>query len=205
MKKITFILCTSFAVAGTLHAQTFAEWFSQKKTQIKYLINQIAACQVYAGYLEKGYDIAQKGLATIYDIKKGEFDLHTAFFSSLKSVNPKIKSYSKVADIISYESAIIKEFKQIQKFNDSYFNGVYSNMARECDQSLDELINVITDDRFEMTDDERIKRIDTIWLDMKDKYAFTKAFTSEANLFFAQKQFESNETDFGYRIFGLQH
>lgn len=56
--------------------QTFHEWFRQKKTQKKYLIQQIAALKVYLGYVQKGYSIAQKGLTTVSNIKKGNFDLH---------------------------------------------------------------------------------------------------------------------------------
>lgn len=43
-------------------AQTFDEWFRQKKTQKKYLVQQIAALKVYLGYLKEGYEIAQKGM-----------------------------------------------------------------------------------------------------------------------------------------------
>jgi len=204
MKKIILIIIL-ISGAKNLCAQNFAEWFEQNKTQIEYLVNQIAAYKVYLDDLEKGYQVAEKGLTAIHDIKKGEFDLHSIFFSSLGSVKPRIKAYSKLADIMLYETAIIIEFKQLQKFGDSYLARVYSNMAGECAKSLDILIAIVTDAKFEMTDDGRIKRIDGIWRDMKDKYAFTRSFTTKANLLYAQKQFENNETDFGYRIFGLQH
>src|ERR1700676_4411499 len=115
MKKIMLILYTSFAATSYLHAQTFDEWFQQKKTQVKYLVNQIAAYQVYTKYLEKGYDIAQNGLTTIHEIKKGEFNLHSGFFNSLKSVNPEIAKYSKVGEIVSYQLAIIKDFRKIRQ------------------------------------------------------------------------------------------
>ena len=38
------------------------------------------------------------------------------------------------------------------------------------------LIAVTTDGNSEMTDDERIKRVDGIYDDMEDKYAFTQSF-----------------------------
>ncbi len=61
-------------------AQTFDEWFKQQETQKKYLIQQIAALQVYTGYVQKGYSVAKKGLATIGSIKEGDFNLHSNFF-----------------------------------------------------------------------------------------------------------------------------
>ena len=72
--------------------QTIEEWTQQKQTQIKYLLNQIAANKVYIGYLQKGYSIASKGLSTIGQIKNGEFTLHQDFFNRLLSINPAIKN-----------------------------------------------------------------------------------------------------------------
>jgi hypothetical protein len=205
MKKTMVILLIAFSVPR-VQAQGLGNFFSQKKADIQYMLDQIAALQVYIGYAEKGYNIAQKGLTFIGNLKKGEFDLHNAFFSSLKSVNPSIDSYSKVAAIISYQLAIISDFKnaiqrlkQSKNFNSSevsYLNTVYSNMSAECTKSLSALIDVITDDTFQMTDNQRIQRIDLVFMDMKDKYAFTQSFTNEATLLAAQRENELNEIDF---------
>ena len=97
MRKILMILLV--LTVPCVHAQTFQEWTQQKKTQIKYLVQQIAAFQVYIGYVEKGYSIAKKGLNAISNIKHGDFSMHNDYFNSLKIVNPKIKKYWKVADI----------------------------------------------------------------------------------------------------------
>ena len=89
MKKILTIFL--LVIASCVQAQNWQEWTQQKKTQIKYLVSQIAAYQVYATYVEKGYVIAKKGLTAIQNIKKGDFSLHDEYFTSLKNVNPKIK------------------------------------------------------------------------------------------------------------------
>jgi len=86
--------------------QTFEEWTQQKKTQKKYLLQQIAALQLYLGYVKKGYEVVNKGLITVRNIKNGDFNLHRDFLGSLKRVNPKIKKYAKVADIIAYQVRI---------------------------------------------------------------------------------------------------
>jgi len=49
MKKIFLFLLLVVSAGSNLQAQTFAEWFQQKKTQKKYLLQQIAALQVYIG------------------------------------------------------------------------------------------------------------------------------------------------------------
>src|SRR3954463_9131175 len=71
-------------------AQTWDEWFKQKKTQVKYLEEQIIALHVNGNYLEEGYKIVQGGLSAIHDIKNGDFNLHKDYFSSLKRVNTAI-------------------------------------------------------------------------------------------------------------------
>ena len=89
--------------------QTIEEWTQQKQTQIKYLLNQVAANKVYIEYLQKGYSIASKGLTTIGQIKNGEYTLHKDFFNALLSINPAIKNWSKVAGIVAIQVQIIKQ------------------------------------------------------------------------------------------------
>lgn len=206
MKKILVTLGFVFSMTCS-QAQGLSNFFSQSEADIKYMLQQIAALQVYIGYAEKGYSIAQQGLTFIGELKKGEFDLHTAFFSSLKAVNPSIANYAKVADIISYQQSIVKDFKKILQIHNmnpaevSYLQSVYNNMSGACTKSLSELINIITDNTYEMKDNERIHRIDNIYSDMKDKYVFTQSFTNGAGLLSAQRTNELNEVDFMQKMY----
>ncbi len=101
---ILFVLSVSFC-----QGQTYDEWFRQKKTQKKYLLEQIAALQTYIGYAGKGYSIVTGGLSIIRNIKHGDFNLHNNFFNSISSVNPAIKKYSKVVSIIVMQISIAKQ------------------------------------------------------------------------------------------------
>ncbi|MET6998673.1 hypothetical protein [Chitinophaga defluvii] len=190
MNKILSLLLVLMAVSGSGKAQTFAEWFQQKKTQKKYLIQQIAALQVYIGYAKKGYNIAKDGLNTIGGFTRGEFDLHGDFINSLKKVNPEIKRYAKVADIIALQMKIVQQsggaYRQLQRSDMfsagelSYVNRVLGRLLDDCEKILDELITVTTSGKLEMKDDERMARIDRLYLDMQDSYTFSKSFTDEA-------------------------
>lgn len=95
MKRL-FTLVLFALLSSGVKAQTFGEWFRQGATQKKYLLQQIAGLQVYIGYVQKSYSIAKQGLNTVSAIKHGEFNLHKDYFNSLRTVNPKIKNYSKV-------------------------------------------------------------------------------------------------------------
>lgn len=190
MKKILLFLLLFTSAAGTLQAQTFAEWFQQKKTQKKYLLQQIAALQVYIGYAQKGYNIAKDGLNTIGGFTRGEFNLHTDYFNSLKSVNPEVKRYAKVADIIALQIKIVQNYNRTyRQLNSSdafsgdelaYISRVFGRLLDDCDKTLDELITITTDSKLEMKDDERIERIDKLYLDMQDKFTFSQSFSNDA-------------------------
>lgn len=185
------------------HAQTFDEWFRQKKTQKKYLLQQIAALKVYLDYLKKGYKIVDKGLTIVGDIKQGKFDLDIEYLESLKNVNSAVSGSAKVTAIIAYQRKIMVEFRRLKdSTNESdflsddekhYVQEVYANMLRESELSLDELDRVLSGSEFEMKDDERVKRIDGIYVDMKDKFEFTKSFSNSTGLLIAQRSKDAQE------------
>ncbi|MFW2477495.1 MAG: hypothetical protein ACN4EP_11295 [Sediminibacterium sp.] len=214
MKKIFILAAVTLLATIFANAQTFAEWFQQSKTQKKYLLQQIAALQVYINYAQKGYDIAGKGINTIRSIKNGDFSLHNTFLSSFKNINPAISRYAKVADIISYQVRIIKETKQtINHIKEAkqftlaeirYCNRVFDNLLKECIKNVDELVLVTTPNELEMKDDERINRIDKLYLDMQDKYSFCKSFSKEMSLLSIQRLHEQNEINFSKTINGLK-
>src|SRR3954462_11965140 len=94
------------SLGSTLSAQTFSEWFRQNKTQKKYLLEQIAALEVYAGYLQKGYAIAKDGLNTINSIRHGDFELHDNHFQSFRKINPTIRNLGELTEIKSLQEQI---------------------------------------------------------------------------------------------------
>jgi hypothetical protein len=213
MKKL-LLLSIVILIVQNLSAQTWAEWFRQKGTQKKYLLQQIAALQVYSGYVSKGYAIAKNGLNTIKDIKNGDFNLHNNYFTSLVTVNPKVKNYKKVAEIIAIQISIakqsgtaIKNFRGNQHFNDAeinYLQNVFSNLLAECSKNLDELFNLITNGNLQMKDDERIRAIDRLYADMQDKQQFARSFCNSAAGLSVQRSNEANDIIISKKLNGLK-
>lgn len=211
--KTLFAIPLLFLVT-TIKGQTFEEWTSQKKTQIKYLLAQIAANKVYIEYAQKGYGIARKGLNTIQNIKKGDFNLHQDFINSLSVINPKVKSYARVADIIAYQLRIIKNVSTtIRNLKESYqfANGeldfcktVFERLLEESLKNLDELFLIVTFDELQMKDDERIKRIDQLYLEMQHKYGFCQSFSDECSVLAMQRLSEQAEIKLSKKLNGLE-
>lgn len=168
----------------------FKEWFQQKSTQREYLLNQIAALQMYSGYLKKGYDIYKKGHKTIGDFKNGEFNLHQDFFLSLKGINPEIARYRRIADIVQLQLKIIhlnrKTLQQLRREDFApteeiqYINTVFEKLLNDCSGLVSELIDVTTAGKLEMEDNERIQRIDQLYKEMQENHRFAESFSNDA-------------------------
>lgn len=186
-------------------AQTLAEWTQQKKTEIKYLEQQIAGLQMYIGYLQKGYKIAGKGLTAITDLKKGDFNLHINYFNSLKTINTNVIKYFRTADIISLQSNITKTCeKTLQNakvspwlgFKEtSYIQNVLRKLLAESSDDINQMIAIITPNDFVMTDDERLLRINKIYGNILDKQLFLQRFTDDINLLGVQRLKEHNDIE----------
>lgn len=197
---ISLVLLSLGAQAQTPNAN---EWLRQKKTQRKYLIQQIAALKVYLDYLKKGYNIVDKGLTTIGDIKNGTFTMDKDYLNSLKQVSPVVKNSPKVNEVIAYQNSIRKDlYKLVQDSHKDgnlspdevkYIDEVYKNMLEECEASIDELIVITTSGEAEMKDDERLLRLDKVHDDMQDKYAFTQDFISSTKLLGVERAKEKNQ------------
>jgi hypothetical protein len=199
MKKL-WIVIVGISLTYNSQAQGI---FNQKAGQIKNLIKQIALLKVYIGYLEKGYDIAKKGLTTITDIKNGDLHLHLDNFNGLKAINPKIKKYAKVADIIIFQIQIVQVYKKtVKQIKDNelfsadevdYVNSVFTKLLEQSGINIDELITLITVGEYEMKDDERLKRIDVLETDMQDMYAFAQNFGQGAQVLSLHRNREKGE------------
>lgn len=206
MRKIVSFLL----IAGFLNANSYAQ---SKQTQV--LLKQIAALQIYIGYAQKGYSIAKKGLNVIGDFKRGEFNLHTDYFNSLKTVNPKIKKYARVAEIISLQVKIMKSyssiFSQVQK--DDLFHGdevaylkrVFERLIDNCDSILEELLAIITDNQLEMKDDERMSRIDVLYQNMEDNRIFCESLSNQTRLLSLSRVKDRNDVKTSHALQGLNN
>jgi hypothetical protein len=198
------------ATAPRCSAQTWGEIFNQKKTQKKYLLNQIAALQVYLGYARKGYDVVSSGLDAVRDISSGEFNLHSAFISGLKKVSPAVRNDTRVAEIIAMQLSILKGFARI-KGGDLlspdqviYVAEVANGVIAECYQDLSELLLVVSSGKLELNDQQRLERLGGIHERMADKSAFAQSFSGEVSLLIRQKSIEQQSLEKLRRYYGTE-
>ncbi|TXK31129.1 hypothetical protein FVR03_20020 [Pontibacter qinzhouensis] len=211
MKLLLFSLLLLTGLSS--RAQTFDEWFRQRKTKREYLVQQIAALQAYAGTLRQGYEIARYGINTVQHIKNGDLGLHQAFFGSLQKVNPTIASSARVADILSLQVAIIRRFGQtlqaLRKDNLlleaelAYLEQVKAKVLEACYQDLEALWLVLSANQLEMKDEERFRQLEALHAALLDKHQFTQAFLQEAQALALQRAKEKREAETGKRLHGI--
>jgi hypothetical protein len=195
--SITFILSIDLARAQT---PTFKEWFRQKKLTREYMAKQIALLQIQLEYVKKGYKVVSAGLTTLENIRNGDFNLHRDFFSSLKNVKPAIANSAKVIDIIAFQSALIKESSRVRSFCRNnpnlsateirYVTAIYTNLVKLTDSNASELLTLIRSGESQMTDDERIKRIDKVHREANDQLVFARSFASELRVLSVERSRE---------------
>lgn len=184
--RTAFLLCL-FSVA-----MIWPNQHADAQNLITTMTEQIAKLELYLQNTRKGYSIVQQGLTTIGKIKKGDFDLHSLFFTTLKDVNPAIKNWGKVTDIIAMQVQIffgcattLKQFTSSGDFSSNdlkYLNAVYSNLKDLTIKDIDELMGIITDGTWQMSDDERMSRIDLLFDQVSEKYTFLRAFSNRVSL-----------------------
>lgn len=210
----TVLMIILFALsAQTAQGQTWNEWFKQKKTQRKYLLQQIAALKVYAEFAKKGYKIARQGLNLIGSFKNGEFNLHADYFNSLKNINPEIRRYAKIAQIADLQVRIVQDynrtFRQVRRENQlneselDYLVRVFGRLMDDCQTTLDQLIAVTTAGKLELTDDQRVAEIDRLFTQMQENYVFAKDFNRQSLQLSITRKKEQNDVKTSGAMHGI--
>ena len=189
-------------------AQTFSEWFSQKKTLIKYLTQQISALESFESDVKKGYTIATGGLSNIGSITGAEFSLHQSYFASLKAVNPAVKNNPDLAAISQYAEAISRDLGGLNHLNGlddntrTYIGQVTHKVLQECNIDLSELEPIVFDGQVQMTDQERLNKLHEIYEHIKDKYVFTRHFCNAVNSLQQQKMQDAQSIQTLKNVYG---
>jgi hypothetical protein len=198
--SIIFLGSRSFGQSQEVQ-QLLLNW--EKLTQLKQLLNDMYA----------GYEIVYKGYTTIKDISEGNFSLHKNFLDGLLEVSPAVKSYKRIADIISYQLRIVKgckaaynEFKEDKNFTFDeikFIGKVYGRLLNEGLKCLDELAIVITAGQLRMSDDERLKAIDSIYSRIVEQFSFLKSLNNSTAVLSVQREKDQQELELSRKVYGI--
>jgi len=207
MKCLLFVVFFGFGINES-KAQTFEiEQLIldyQKLTELKNILTE----------MKTGYQILSTGYETIRSISEGNFNLHNAFLSALLAINPAVKNYKRVQDIIKYQASIVSEyksafsrFKQDKHFAPdeiSYLGIVYGNLFNQSLNDIINLTNILTANKMRMSDDERLHAIDGIYSTSKEQLMFLRTFNNSTTLLAIDRATEENDAASAMKLYGLE-
>ena len=212
MKNLIIIIFCLMNIAVS-QAQTFSEWFRQKKTQEKYLIQQIVALKFYAGYVKKGYETFDKGSKTISKIKEGDFNMHDVFFNDKIKLNPNLSKVVENLRIEQLNTAIRITGKQSKNFiwktsnfsekQKAYFNSVIGKTDGEADELFANYKELITANELILDDEKRLKRLTDLKKEYLSLYQFINLFDNQIRGYRQQLNAEQNDISTIKKILGL--
>lgn len=192
--RIAIILVLSIGFSFQVNAQSHeAQQLLLNYEKLKQLKNMLSD-------MKKGYQIVSKGYNSVKSIAEGNFSIHDVFLKGLVAVNPAIKNYWRVAEIIKQQKTLVSEYKTaFNRFSNSnifnvrelkYFKNVYENLLKRSLGDLDELTTVITASKLSMSDEERLKIIDRLYEDSMDKLQFIRNFNQKNVVLMIQRKRE---------------
>lgn len=206
------ITCFAFLLLFTSKVQ-LANAQSQETQQLLLNVEKLSQLKNILSDMKRGYTVITNGYNSVKNIAQGNFSLHEVFLDGLMLVNPEIKKYRRVADIISYQKNIITEYKAVyNRFKSSsnfspqeidYLGKVYKQLFDQSLDNIEELTTVISSSKLRMSDDERLQAIDRIFADTEDKLLFLRNFNKEASILNLQRKRENTDLKTTRGYFGI--
>jgi hypothetical protein len=202
MKKI-FLGAAYCALQLASHAQTFDEWFFQRKTRIKYLVQQLAALTLLQEASDKGEQIVANGVDSIEDLVSTDYDMHNQHIRSLWNVNAGIQCSPLKARIWELQAAMASRLhasiqrwvKRGMEYLDvlKYIGLIGARLTDEILADQKSLTDLTTDGVLLMTDDERIKAIQVLYVRTRRRDSLIRTFCRSTDQMIYFRSSEVNE------------
>lgn len=127
--------------------------------------------------MKEKYQVLSQGYQQVNALSEGNFRMHEVFLNRLLQVNPKVKSYYRVSEIIRLQIQLVQAISaskneiQLNGFLDGEELGqvlrVYSSFSASAFKNLEELTLLLSDGKLQMDDWERIQGIDRVYESMQ--------------------------------------
>lgn len=203
---LTLLLTTT----ATLPAQSLADDIQQLTLDYQKLKTEKALLSD----MYTAYNLISKGFDQVRRIAQGNFTLHQSFLNALLAVSPAVRNYYKVANIISNEAELVREYQSAQHYFQktggftltelTYFNDLYANLLTRSLQDLDELVMIMTADQLRMSDAERLTAIDRIDESMTTQLSTLKAFNNANAIQAGQRSLTTTDIQSLQNLYGIQ-
>lgn len=209
MKNLILLILLTALTSAT--KQAYAQ--TAEVTQLILNIEKLNQLRQILKEIKSGYGILFKGYNTIKNLSEKNFKLHRTYLDGLLKVNPTIKKYKRISDIVAFQLILVNEYKvayhhlvesnQFQSEELNYLESVHSKLIHDSVKQLGALTNVLTDKKLRMSDYERLTAIDAIYDDMQQKVLFLRHFNQSNAILTIQRVKEMNDIKAKKQLFDL--
>lgn len=211
---IKALLFTGFIAVNVFSGQA-CKAQGQELQQLLLDIEKLTQFKSILSDMKTGYQIYQRGYGTISSLSHGNFKLHDVYLNGLLEINPAVKNYGRVAEIISQQASLISEYKTaFSRFKQSgffsageldYMGKVYGQLVKQSLDNLDELTTILTASKLRMSDNERLRAIDRIYASSTDKLQFLRYFNRNGVMLSLQRTRENGDATSLKQLYGINH
>lgn len=215
MKKYLTNIVSGLVISILLMYSQKSHAQAQEMQQLLLNIEKLTQLKGILSDMKTGYQIYQQGYSSISQLSKGNFNLHSVYLNGLLSITPAVRNYGRVPEILTQQASLLSEyknaysrFKQSGTFNAgelSYMGSVYSQLVNQSLQNLEELTNVLTAGKLRMSDEERIKAINRIYLSSTDKLQFLRYFNRQGILLNIQRSKDIGDSRTMKQLYGINN
>ena len=201
---MAIMIASMLVMSFDSQCQTAIEWLKQKKTQKQYLIEQIAALQVYLKNLKQGYKVVNKGLNLVGEITGNNYSMDNIYISSLLQVKAPVADSELSNSIVVIERGIRTRLRVLTQRIDQNTalltadeSTYLKSVVRKAESILSEQIatkqKVGTSDELQMTDAGRVEILGSVKEDLEDLESFLGQADGELTRLIIQRQLETHE------------
>ncbi len=180
MKKIIITMITVLSVNIAM---------GQKSKELKIQAEMLAKLKLQTMIVKEKNKIDQEGLDNIGGFKNDTYSLYNSYFKSLRAVNSNVKENDKAQYIRDVISEIRRFFPMTisrasgsglyERSEIAYFQKVYDKVLKDCNEIIRNLNAVTSNGEYEMTDDQRMERINDLHAQMVRTYMFSRKFCTD--------------------------
>ncbi len=186
---------------------------SQELQQLLLNIEKLTQFKAILSDMKQGYRIYQQGYGLISNLSKGNFNLHSVYLNGLLAVSPAVRNHPRVAGIIGQNAELLttyqkytRLFKSSGSFNGkeiNYLSNVFSQLMQRSNAGAEDLVRVMTAGAFRMSDDDRLRAVDRIYVQSSEQLDFLKWFSRKAVLLSLSRSKDLHETAALKRLYGI--
>jgi hypothetical protein len=204
MKTLLLIIICICCLCIGAYCQTFSEWFFQRKTRTKRLQQQIVALELLRATVQNGNLLAEKGVDTVRSFEQDNFLMDEDFLAHLRTVKPTFIDAPEV--IACYALATVLTMR-IEGWIELYSHNHWSRLkelnligeqilalTRDVISDIQQLTQLISDQRLEMEDGDRWEAIRQVEVDIRGAFENFRKYTWEVwRLVHLRQQQDAND------------